>query len=398
MWTNVDQNTRGVTKLRIARRGNKWTIQAWGKCHPEDCDWGTVPLHLAGPSVSSQNYTHAFAKWNPGFATKYMTLRRRRDRLIAECINIFTDQSGRANTYAQYAFRKGGQIPGPGPVPGTRKQLKGTWTWDIDTNTDGDGNAADLWWQHVNERERYLVPKNGAGLTVVTNKTYESLTAADLRGMSYGTGRLSASDAQPTIDVGTVLAVRTNAGNWAKLKVLGFEPLRDRNIAKYHMNLVYVLYRGVEAGREDCISFSPQRAEVRQIQGRWKIVDGSHWMFDFGSNRAEADQALRIIKHYRMNQSCFVGRPDPSFQYMLVSGQAPQGSCPGEDCVSFNPQTAQVRQVSGRWKIVDGSHMMFDFANNKAEAEEALRIIKKYGFTRSCFVGRPDPSFEYLRK
>ena len=156
-------------------------------------------------------------------------------------------------------------------------------------------------------------------------------------------------------------------------------------------------YSVVKPVKEDCVSFDPRTAEVKQINRRWKIVDGSHWLFDFGSKSKEAKKALAIIKHYRMNQSCFVGRPDPSFQYMLVSGRAPQGSYPGEDCVSFNPRTTEVKQINGRWKIVDGSHMMFDFGNKRDEAELALRIIKKYGFTRSCFVGRPDPSFTYLR-
>jgi len=41
---------------------------------------------------------------------------------------------------------------------------------------------------------------------------------------------------------------------------------------------------------------------------------------------------------------------------------------------------------------------MFDFGSKKAEADKALAIIKKYGFNKSCFVGRPDPSFQYMRK
>jgi hypothetical protein len=47
---------------------------------------------------------------------------------------------------------------------------------------------------------------------------------------------------------------------------------------------------------------------------------------------------------------------------------------------------------------VDGSHWMFDFGNNESEARQLLAIIKKYGFKSSCFVGRPDPIFKYLRK
>jgi hypothetical protein len=149
---------------------------------------------------------------------------------------------------------------------------------------------------------------------------------------------------------------------------------------------------------EDCIGFNPHTSEVRRIGGRWKIVAGSHSMFDFGNKVGEARQALRIIKHYGMNQSCFVGRPNPSFQYMLVSGNAPSGSFSGEDCIGFNPHTIEVRRIDGSWKIVDGSSWLFDFGNKEAEAREAFAIIKKHGFNRTCFVGRPNPSFKYLRR
>jgi len=99
-----------------------------------------------------------------------------------------------------------------------------------------------------------------------------------------------------------------------------------------------------------------------------------------------------------MTKSCFVGRPNASFQYMRVNNKEPSGAVSGEDCISFNPNTIAVKKVNGRWKIVDGNHYMFDFGNKGAEAKQAFAIIKKYGFTKSCFVGRPDPSFKYLRK
>ena len=152
------------------------------------------------------------------------------------------------------------------------------------------------------------------------------------------------------------------------------------------------------AVKEDCIAFNPKNTRLKQINGRWKIVDGSHWLFDFGSNRKEARQALAVIQNYQLNQSCFVGRPNPSFAYMLTSGRPPQGGMSGEDCVRFNPQTIDLKQINGRWKIVDGSHWLFDFGANKNEAAQTHKIMKKYRFTRSCFVGRPDPSFTYLRR
>ena len=150
--------------------------------------------------------------------------------------------------------------------------------------------------------------------------------------------------------------------------------------------------------KDDCISFNPATTTVGQVRGSWKVMDGGNWLFDFGSNPAEANRTLAIIKHYNMNQSCFVGRPHPSFEYMLVSGREPAGPFRGEDCVSFNPATIKVTSAGGRWKIGEGGEWMFDFGSNKSEADQALEVIRKHGFTQSCFVGRPNPSFSYLRK
>ncbi len=72
------------------------------------------------------------------------------------------------------------------------------------------------------------------------------------------------------------------------------------------------------AGRlpgEDCVSFDPQRLEVKLVNGRWKIVEDSHWLMDFGSSRSEAEKALEIIQFYGFRHYCFVGRPGPSFKY-----------------------------------------------------------------------------------
>ncbi len=70
-----------------------------------------------------------------------------------------------------------------------------------------------------------------------------------------------------------------------------------------------------DALREDCIGFNPDRIAVKQIQARWKLVAGSHWILDFGSEKAEADQSFNVIKNYGFDSICFVGRPDPAMTY-----------------------------------------------------------------------------------
>lgn len=67
--------------------------------------------------------------------------------------------------------------------------------------------------------------------------------------------------------------------------------------------------------KEDCIAFDNRHAEVKQAQGRWKVATGNMWLLDFAGNKAQADQALRVIRKYRMNKQCFVGRPNPPMTY-----------------------------------------------------------------------------------
>jgi len=149
--------------------------------------------------------------------------------------------------------------------------------------------------------------------------------------------------------------------------------------------------------QEDCVSFNYRNLELQQIGGSWKVVEGGHWLLDFGGNKAEAELALKTIRHYKMNSHCFVGRPNSSMDYWLADGKAPVGSMAGEDAIKFDPEKIEVKQISGRWKIVEGDHWILDFAGERDEAEAALRIIRKYGFSYICFVGRPDPSMTYFR-
>ena len=184
-----------------------------------------------------------------------------------------------------------------------------------------------------------------------------------------------------------------------KLKVESYTHFTDRSHRTDYTN-VYEFRRARQASTvaEDCVSFDPVSAKVVRIRGHWKIVDGSHWLFDFGPKKREAYKALRIIKYYRMDQVCYVGRPGPSFEYMLSSGDAPSGSIRGEDCLPFDPDAISLRKINGRWKIVEGSQWLFDFGHNRGEAEQAFRIIKKYRFRYTCFVGRPHASFKYLKR
>jgi cathepsin L len=149
---------------------------------------------------------------------------------------------------------------------------------------------------------------------------------------------------------------------------------------------------------ENCVPFNHATTTVKKVNNSWKIVDGDHSIFDFGKNQTAANRSLKIIKFYKMNSSCSVGRPDPVFNYFLVGNTAPRGNMSGQDCIKFNPDAIQIREIDGRWRISHGNKMMYDFGNKIDEAYHAFNMIKKYGFTHQCYVKGPKPPFHYLHK
>jgi|GEM_PF-1745000 len=67
--------------------------------------------------------------------------------------------------------------------------------------------------------------------------------------------------------------------------------------------------------QEDCVPHGPDRLEVKKVGESWKVVEGTHYLLDFGERENEARTALSILKQYGFNRHCFVGRPHASFEY-----------------------------------------------------------------------------------
>ena len=119
------------------------------------------------------------------------------------------------------------QQQGPGAeIKKGKTVIRGTWVWDIETNTQGGLEPGrDLFWQQIrsgpNSRPPHvqrLFPRGGAALTVVVDVPFENLSADDLKKLVYSPNPVTNTSLKP----GTVLAVRTAEGNFAKLKVIGY--------------------------------------------------------------------------------------------------------------------------------------------------------------------------------
>jgi hypothetical protein len=132
------------------------------------------------------------------------------------------------------------------PAP-TVELLQGTATWDIDRDIDGALVGADIHYVIADELVHYLEAQNGAGFTRLFGKPFSTITRADLLSLAYASTRLDTEgvDDPNVLDVGSVFAVRTDTGQYAKIEVTGYEPetMNDGSVLpRYSIRLRFVLY------------------------------------------------------------------------------------------------------------------------------------------------------------
>ncbi len=98
--------------------------------------------------------------------------------------------------------------------------LKGTWTFDFDTGTQGPATGADIWWEQVNNVTRLLVPQSGAMLTHLGKPNFDAVSYQTLQKQSYTATPINGSNnASNQLKAGSVIAVKTNAGRYAKVRI-----------------------------------------------------------------------------------------------------------------------------------------------------------------------------------
>lgn len=58
------------------------------------------------------------------------------------------------------------------------------------------------------------------------------------------------------------------------------------------------------------------------------------------------------------------------------------------DCIGFDGNRVEAKQINGSWKVVDRDHWILDFAGNESNAQLSAKTIREYKMNEICFVGR----------
>jgi len=114
-------------------------------------------------------------------------------------------------------------IPAASVVSTGTKVIHGTWLFDLETAWKSAPRRRRYLWEQINTVQRRMAPQGGAKLVNLGVVSYAAITAAELQALSYGTTPINGNnDATNKLINGDVFAVRTNAGNYAKVQVVTY--------------------------------------------------------------------------------------------------------------------------------------------------------------------------------
>tara|TARA_Y100000385_G_scaffold279612_1_gene329510 strand:- start:279 stop:926 length:648 start_codon:yes stop_codon:yes gene_type:complete len=190
-------------------------------------------------------------------------------------------------------------------------------------------------------------------------------------------------------------------------------------VASYFISCSKTTYKKASTIVEgNCLSIS-NLTVVKNYDSIWELRNEEEEHLYYFPNFEEAVKTKIVLEHYQTKFICkcgegyytnSTGEENPNsliMQYQLAYDTSGIGNNEinsynnsSEDCLPFDPEKLVAKKsLDGNWYLIEKpGHSMFGFGKNEEECVKALSVIKKYGFNQSCFIGRANPSFSYLKK
>lgn len=178
-------------------------------------------------------------------------------------------------------------IPSASIIQSGTVTIPGTHTLDLDTGTlSGPSGQRDIWWQQATTTQRSLTPMDGATIHRIGAASFPLLSYPELLSLPYSATPIDGSVGSGNqLTPGTVVAVRTNAGNYAKLQVLSYGYDLQIRYTTYQVNSPYqVLGTGYQQPEDIVASADGVHAYVTERTGQLLRV-----------NLSSADRTLATV-------------------------------------------------------------------------------------------------------
>jgi hypothetical protein len=173
---------------------------------------------------------------------------------------------------------------------------------------------------------------------------------------------------------------------------------------------------------ENKIPLRSSDVTLKRMNESWQLWVGHRVLRDFGDREIDARNALRVYQDLHPTEWVTIGTGKPIVEYGLMNGHSqlttdvssandPRSSLPivpvtdnrplatgagAKQIIPIDLRTVRVEPIRGVWCLRDNYNLQVNFGLNKADAEQALAAVRKYGFNRVGIVGNPIPAMTYF--
>ncbi len=244
--------------------------------------------------------------------------------------------------------------------------LKGTWTADFDVAAALTAPVTeDVFWQQHTDVKRTMDPMSGARLVNLGVVNYASLTADTLASLPYSTTPIVGNhDASNKLVLGDVFAVRTSAGNYAKVLV---------NAYGYNLSIEWVTYKldsayqvlGTGYSEPEDVQASSDGAHVYVTERGGTLVKAAL----ASANRASAQV---VVSGMSAPQQMFL---DETNDTAYVVEFAPSGKLWRVD-LAAKTKTAVLSNLDNAVGLILSSDLQFAYVSEQTTGPERGRISR----------------------
>jgi hypothetical protein len=148
---------------------------------------------------------------------------------------------------------------------------------------------------------------------------------------------------------------------------------------------------------EQLAPIDPATVTVRRVNNGWQVWAGQRLFKDLAGRETDGQEVARVLRELRPTEWAAIGSPRPVVEYGLIQGKPPLSGGFPKAVVPIDLATVRVEPVKGVWCLRDDDNILFNFGLARADAEQALGVVRKYGFNRVGVVGNPGaPTMAYL--
>jgi hypothetical protein len=344
-WTNAETAGSDIDHIVVSAVGSDQVrVQTFGRCGNKVCNWGALLGHIRFDNPNSEAVRSILVDYNLGFALRHITLRRIQGNALGfDMVTEFTDGSSRhdyetfgklvplgtrpvAGAAPAPAIASASATAAPTPAavpvatyaPATTAAPTPTGMPEADVTPVAPASdfastapaATKPWWDVFSESTAASTgPAQEGCIMFDTGHTYLEPAAANWKVRDFlhtvqdfgpyrgAAGRALAIIAYYHLD--EVCRVGRASANLAMFRSSGEVPHNSMS-------------------GEDCVDVHPDKVQAVQRDDDWKVVEGDHELYDYGSDQTNATQAATAIKTFNLTRQCYYDRANTNLSYWLT--------------------------------------------------------------------------------